>query len=97
MPFDTFAMVAVFLEVVFLAAVGRFAWRNRKNKFVFWGWLAVLAMLVAIDFCCGASGCTSRASGRSGRSLPVGGAKRALIKASATASLRRPCRASPRA
>jgi len=49
MPLDTFSMVAVFLEVVFLAAVGRYAWRNRKNKFVFWGWLAVLAMLVAID------------------------------------------------
>ena len=42
-------MVAVFLEVVFLAAMGRFAWQNRTNKFLFWGWLAVLAMLIAID------------------------------------------------
>ena len=47
---DTLSMVAAFFEVVFLAAVGSLAWRNRKNKFVFWGWLAVLAMLVAIYF-----------------------------------------------
>jgi len=49
MPLDTSSVVAIVLEVVFLAAVGRFAWQNRKNKFVFWGWLAFLAMLVAID------------------------------------------------
>ena len=34
--------------------------------------------------------------GRSGRSLPVAGAKRTMIKASETGSLKRPCRASPR-
>jgi hypothetical protein len=49
MPLDTFSIVAIVLEVVFLAAVGKFAWQNRKNKFVFWGWVAVLAILVVID------------------------------------------------
>jgi hypothetical protein len=50
MPLYTFSVVAfVVFEVVFLAAVGRLAWQNRKNKFVFGGWLAFLAMLVAFD------------------------------------------------
>jgi len=49
MPLDAFSVVAIVLEAVFLAAVGRFAWQRRKNKFVFWGWLAVLALLVVID------------------------------------------------
>jgi hypothetical protein len=49
MPLYTFSVVAIVFEVVFFVAVGRFAWQNRKNKFVFWGWLAFLAMLAAFD------------------------------------------------
>jgi hypothetical protein len=43
-------VICVILEIMFLAAVGRFAWRQRTNRFVFWGWLAVLAMFAVIDY-----------------------------------------------
>ncbi len=46
---DLFTVVALILEAVFLAGLGRFVWQNRKKKFLFWGWLAVLAMFVAAD------------------------------------------------
>jgi hypothetical protein len=32
MPLDTFSLITVFLEVVFLAAVGRYAWRDFSGK-----------------------------------------------------------------
>ena len=46
---DAFSVVAVVAEVIFIVAMGRRAWQNRKNQFVFWGWLVVLAMFVALD------------------------------------------------
>jgi hypothetical protein len=49
MILDSFSIAAMMFEAVFLAALGRFAWKNRQNKLLFWGWLAVIAMLVAID------------------------------------------------
>jgi hypothetical protein len=49
MILDSLSIAAMMFEAVFLAALGRFAWKNRQNKLLFWGWLAVIAMLVAID------------------------------------------------
>jgi hypothetical protein len=49
MILDSFSIVTIMFEVIFLAALGRFAWKNRQKKLLFWGWLAVIAMLVAID------------------------------------------------
>jgi hypothetical protein len=33
---------------MFLAALARLAWRG--NRFVFWGWIAVIAILAVIDY-----------------------------------------------
>ncbi len=38
------------LEAIFFVAIARFAWRQRKNKLVFWGWLAFLGMLAFVDY-----------------------------------------------
>ena len=46
---DFISVAALVLEVMLLTALGRFAWRNRERKFLFWGWLVVLAMLATID------------------------------------------------
>ena len=46
---DSFSIVAIMFEIMFLAAIGRFAWKNREKKLLFWGWLAVIAMFVALD------------------------------------------------
>jgi len=44
-----FTIVSVVCESIFLAAIGRFAWRNREKKLVFWGWVAVIGMFLALD------------------------------------------------
>ncbi|HXN53243.1 MAG TPA: hypothetical protein VN943_15030 [Candidatus Acidoferrum sp.] len=49
MIFDSLSIVTIMSEVIFLAALGRFAWKNREKKLLFWGWLAVIAMIVTID------------------------------------------------
>jgi uncharacterized SAM-binding protein YcdF (DUF218 family) len=49
MIFESFSIVTIMSEVIFLAALGRFAWKNRQKKLLFWGWLAVIAMFVAAD------------------------------------------------
>ena len=46
---DSFSIVAIMFEIMFLAAIGRFAWKNREKKLLFWGWLAVIAMFMALD------------------------------------------------
>jgi hypothetical protein len=48
--FKPLVVISIILEVMFLAAIGRHAWRQRTNRFVFWGWLAVLAMLAVFDY-----------------------------------------------
>lgn len=45
---EPLSIFTTILGIMFLAAVGRFAWRQRANKFVFWGWLVVLAMFAVI-------------------------------------------------
>jgi len=49
MILDSFSNITIMFEVIFLAALGRFAWKNRQKKLLFWGWLAVIAMFVAFD------------------------------------------------
>jgi hypothetical protein len=46
---DLITTLAIILEVILLAGIGRFAWQNRKNKLLFWGWLAVITMFVVAD------------------------------------------------
>ena len=43
-------IITIILAIMFLAGLGLFAWRQRANKFVFWGWLAVLAMFAVMYF-----------------------------------------------
>ena len=46
---DPFSIGGIVLEVIFFAVLGRFAWKQRQNKFVFWGWIAVIALLAGAD------------------------------------------------
>ena len=48
--FEPLVVISIILEIMFLAAIGRYAWRQRTNRFVFWGWLAVLAMFAVFDY-----------------------------------------------
>ena len=41
---------AIILCVIFLAVLAGFAWKHRENKFVFYAWIAVIAMIVAAFF-----------------------------------------------
>ena len=47
---EPMTLVSVILEIIFLAVIARIAWRQRKNKLVFWGWLAFMAMLALVDY-----------------------------------------------
>jgi len=49
MILDSFSIVAIICEVVFIAAMERLAWKNRQKKHVFWGWLVMMVMLIVID------------------------------------------------
>ena len=42
-----FSIGSIILEMMFLAALAHFAWKQRANRFVFWGWIAVIAMIGA--------------------------------------------------
>ena len=46
---DPFSIGGIVLEIIFLAVLGRFAWKQRQNKCVFWGWIAVIALLAGAD------------------------------------------------
>jgi hypothetical protein len=35
---------------LFLAFCGKVAWRNRRNQFLFFGWLGVLVVFILMDF-----------------------------------------------
>jgi len=48
--FEPLLVISIFLEIIFLAAIARYAWRQRTNRFVFWGWLAVLATFAVVDY-----------------------------------------------
>jgi hypothetical protein len=48
--FEPMTIIWLVLEVIFLAAIARFAWRQRANKLVFGGWVAFLLMLVLVDY-----------------------------------------------
>jgi len=37
------------VAVFFLTFCGKIAWRNRRNKFLFIGWIAVLVVFVVFD------------------------------------------------
>jgi hypothetical protein len=39
---------SVLLAALFMAFFGIVAWRNRRNKFLFYGWLSVLAAFALI-------------------------------------------------
>jgi hypothetical protein len=43
-------IIPILLEIMFLAAIARYAWQHRENKFVFWGWIVVIAILAIIDY-----------------------------------------------
>jgi len=45
-----YSIGGIVLEIIFLAVLGRFAWKQRANKFVFWGWIAVIAMIAVAYF-----------------------------------------------
>jgi hypothetical protein len=49
MVLDSLSIVTIVSELIFLAALGCLAWKNRQKKFLFRGWLAVIAMLIVID------------------------------------------------
>jgi hypothetical protein len=49
MMLDFFSGLSLVLEAVFLAGLGRFVLRNRKKRFLFWGWLFVLIMFALAD------------------------------------------------
>jgi len=49
MILDSYSIVTLMSEVIFLSLLGRIAWKNRQNKFLFRGWLAVIAMIVVVD------------------------------------------------
>jgi len=45
-----YSIGGIVLEIIFLAVLGRFAWKQRPHKFVFWGWIAVIAMIAVAYF-----------------------------------------------
>jgi hypothetical protein len=47
---DPFIIVTLLVEVLFVAALGRYVWQRRANNFVFYGWIAVIAILAVINY-----------------------------------------------
>jgi hypothetical protein len=45
---DPFSTVTIILEIGFLAVLAGFAWKQRGNRFVFWGLIAVMVAFAAI-------------------------------------------------
>jgi len=45
-----FSIGSIILEIMFLAVLAHFAWKQRANRFVFWGWIVVIAMIGATYF-----------------------------------------------
>jgi hypothetical protein len=40
----------ILFEIISLAVLARFSWQRRGNKLLFWGFVAVIAMIAAIYF-----------------------------------------------
>jgi hypothetical protein len=40
----------ILLEIISLPVIARFSWQRRGNKFLFWGLIAVMAMIAAMYF-----------------------------------------------
>ena len=45
---EPFRIGTILLEIMFLVVLGRYAWKQRSSKFVFWGTMAVIAMLAVV-------------------------------------------------